>query len=126
MAEGERESTFPTGGIHGGEIIRFRVVPGPTVHSATFVLGDEDHTLSNALSHVLLQRPETIFCGYSVPHPSEAFVHMRLQVIKGEGKPTAVQVFQKGLKDLSKICDILLESVPDVPRPSPTVPDLST
>ncbi len=41
MAEGERESTFPTGGIHGGEIIRFRVVPGPTVHSATFVLGDE-------------------------------------------------------------------------------------
>ncbi len=41
MAEGGRESTFPTEGTLGAEIIRFRVLPGPTVHSATFVLGDE-------------------------------------------------------------------------------------
>ncbi len=41
MAEGGRGSTFPTEGALGADIIRFRVVPGPTVHSATFVLGDE-------------------------------------------------------------------------------------
>ncbi len=41
MAEGGRDNTFPSGGIHAGEVIRFRVIPGPTLHSATFVLGDE-------------------------------------------------------------------------------------
>ncbi len=41
MAEGGRESTFPTEGNLGADIIRFKVIPGPTVHSATFVLGDE-------------------------------------------------------------------------------------
>lgn len=40
---------------------------------------DEDHTLGNALRHVLMQNAEVDFCGYSVPHPSEPKMNLRLQ-----------------------------------------------
>lgn len=40
---------------------------------------DEDHTLGNALRHVLMQNKEVDFCGYSVPHPSEPKMNLRLQ-----------------------------------------------
>ncbi|KAL3803697.1 hypothetical protein HJC23_003751 [Cyclotella cryptica] len=47
--------------------------------SRTFVIGDEDHTLGNALRHVLIQDPRVNFAGYCVPHPSEPVVHLRVQ-----------------------------------------------
>lgn len=48
---------------------------------------DEDHTLGNALRHVLMQNKEVDFCGYSVPHPSEPKMNLRLQTtgdLRGE------------------------------------------
>ncbi|PHT64619.1 DNA-directed RNA polymerases I and III subunit RPAC2 [Capsicum annuum] len=39
---------------------------------ATFSLTDEDHTLANALRFSLNQDPRVTFCGYSIPHPSDA------------------------------------------------------
>ena len=45
----------------------------------TFVLHNEDHTLGNALRHCLMQRENVTFCGYSVPHPLEAKMHLRVQ-----------------------------------------------
>ena len=47
--------------------------------SRTFVLGDEDHTLGNALRHVLINDARINFAGYCVPHPSEPVVHLRVQ-----------------------------------------------
>ena len=47
--------------------------------SRTFVIGDEDHTLGNALRHVLIRDPRVAFAGYCVPHPSEPVVHLRVQ-----------------------------------------------
>jgi DNA-directed RNA polymerase I and III subunit RPAC2 len=37
----------------------------------TFVFKGETHTLGNALKNVILQNPQVIFCGYSMPHPAE-------------------------------------------------------
>ena len=45
----------------------------------TYAIGDEDHTLGNALRHVLMQNQKVEFAGYSVPHPSEPVVHIRVQ-----------------------------------------------
>ncbi|CAM9654106.1 unnamed protein product, partial [Phaeothamnion confervicola] len=59
--------------------VKFAIQPGSNDRSATFIFGDEDHTLGNALRHVLMQRKETEFCGYSVPHPSEPKMNLRLQ-----------------------------------------------
>ncbi|GAB5031297.1 dna-directed rna polymerase i and iii subunit rpc19 [Nannochloropsis oceanica] len=72
-------------------------------HSRTFVFGDEDHTLGNSLRHVLMGRKETTFCGYSVPHPSEPKMNVRLQTSTSK---TAVEVLKDGLHELVEICDL--------------------
>ena len=48
--------------------------------------------------------PDTEFCGYSVPHPSEASMQLRLQTRNGV---PAKQLLQQGLSNLSLICSSL-------------------
>lgn len=48
-------------------------------HSATFSIEGEDHTLGNALRWVLNKNPSTALTGYTVPHPSEDLMNVRLQ-----------------------------------------------
>ena len=43
----------------------------------------EDHTLGNALRHAVMRQEETAFAGYTIPHPSEHRIHMRVQT-KGQ------------------------------------------
>ncbi|CEP20957.1 unnamed protein product [Cyberlindnera jadinii] len=45
--------------------------------------------------------PDVEFCGYSIPHPSETKLNIRIQTY---GSTTAVEAFQKGLADLSDLC----------------------
>lgn len=71
--------------------------------SQTFIFGNEDHTLGNALRHVLMQNPKVDFCGYSVPHPYEPKMNMRLQTRTG----AAPEVMMEGLEDLGKSCDMI-------------------
>jgi DNA-directed RNA polymerases I and III subunit RPAC2 len=82
----------------------FEVKRGPSDLSSTFIFGNEDHTLGNALRYVLMQRTETEFCGYSVPHPYEPKMNVRLQTAAGH--PT-VEVLKSGLKDLEEVANIL-------------------
>ena len=82
----------------------FEVQTGPCASSSTFIFGNEDHTLGNALRHVLMNRSETEFCGYSVPHPYEPKMNVRLQVNKAH---TAQDVLLAGLKDLEEACNVL-------------------
>ncbi|RYH12983.1 hypothetical protein EON65_36780 [archaeon] len=58
---------------------KFDVQQGSSEKSATFIFGNEDHTLGNAIRHILINRPETELCGYSVPHPYEPKMNVRLQ-----------------------------------------------
>eukprot|EP00606_Chrysophyceae_sp_TOSAG23-5_P000092 GSChrysophyteH2.ASY1.ANO1.308.1 assembled CDS len=83
----------------------FETKGGDDSASATFIFGNEDHTLGNALRHVLMNRPETTFCGYSVPHPYEPKMNIRLQV--GGTDNTARDVLLGGLQDLSTAADVV-------------------
>lgn len=65
----------------------------------TFELLDEDHTLGNALRHMILKNPDVKFCGYALPHPNERKISFQIQVYKGE----ALDAFEKGLKDLIEL-----------------------
>ena len=48
--------------------------------------------------------------GYSVPHPSEPVLNIRIQT-KEEAKITnPVVALQQGLQDLSEVCDHILET----------------
>lgn len=63
---------------------------------ATFELLDEDHTLGNALRHIILKNPDVKFCGYALPHPNERIINFQIQVYKGE----ALDALEKGFLDL--------------------------
>jgi len=69
--------------------IEFEVRGTGHAGSRTFAIGDEDHTLGNCLRHVLIQNQKVAFAGYSVPHPSEPIVHLRVQTSNGSAKAGA-------------------------------------
>ncbi|CAM6123175.1 unnamed protein product [Calypogeia fissa] len=69
--------------------------------SSTFSLTEEDHTLANSLRFVLNKDPRVSFCGYSVPHPSENRVNIRVQTT---GLP-ARDVLKDALQDLMGLSD---------------------
>lgn len=85
--------------------------------SRTFCIGNEDHTLGNALRHVLVKNANVSFAGYSVPHPSEPIVQVRVQTMaqRGEAKaPTATQSLKTACNTLYRQCDIVLERLEDL------------
>jgi DNA-directed RNA polymerase I and III subunit RPAC2 len=81
----------------------FEVKPGPNEKSATIIFGNEDHTLGNALRYVLSQNNETDFVGYSVPHPYDPKMNLRLQT----KNDSSLTVLKKGLKDLEEATNVL-------------------
>ena len=87
--------------------INLEVQAGPSASSATYIFGNEDHTLGNAIRHVLMSHADTEFCGYSVPHPYEPKMNVRLQVNK---ERSAQGVLLAGLKDLEE-CALQLDDV---------------
>jgi DNA-directed RNA polymerase I and III subunit RPAC2 len=81
------------------------VLPGSTEQAASFQFKEEDHTLGNALRYIIMKNPNVEFCGYSIPHPSEELMNIRIQTYEG----TAVEALLKGLDDLIDLCDIVSE-----------------
>ena len=46
---------------------------------ATYVFNNQDHTLGNLLRVVLNGNADVEFAGYSIPHPSQAKMNLRIQ-----------------------------------------------
>ncbi|GBE61850.1 RNA polymerase small protein [Babesia ovata] len=74
-----------------------------TSPNITFSIENEDHTLGNTLRTLLVEREDVVFAGYSVPHPMQPEVNIRIQTT---GVP-AVKVFGECLDELVEICDLL-------------------
>uniref|UniRef100_A0A8C4QQA3 DNA-directed RNA polymerases I and III subunit RPAC2 n=1 Tax=Eptatretus burgeri TaxID=7764 RepID=A0A8C4QQA3_EPTBU len=70
----------------------------------TFVLHEQDHTLGNALRYMIMKNPEVVFCGYSITHPSEDKINLRIQT---KGVP-AIDSFRRGLCELTTVCEHVL------------------
>ncbi|KAL2608670.1 hypothetical protein R1flu_027243 [Riccia fluitans] len=69
--------------------------------ASTFSLTEEDHTLGNALRYILNKDPRVAFVGYSIPHPSEERVNLRLQTTG----PLARDVLKDALQDMMALND---------------------
>ena len=85
--------------------------------SRTFCIGDEDHTLGNSLRHVLIRNNTVGFAGYSVPHPAEPIVQLRVQTVPqnpNEEAPTAADTLKTACQTLVDQCDIVLEKLEDL------------
>ena len=59
---------------------------------------------TSALIVIFHYSPEVSLCTYNVPHPSKHCINVRIQT---KGAP-AIDVLQKGLEDLSDICDHII------------------
>lgn len=81
------------------------IVKGSLPDSQTFCIGDEDHTLGNSLRHILIRDHSVEFAGYSVPHPAEPVVHLRIQTAKST---TAKSSLKQACQTLSAQCTIVL------------------
>jgi len=74
---------------------------------ATYELIDEDHTLGNALRHVILKNSNVKFCGYALSHPNERKINIQIQVYSGE----AIDALEKGLRDLKTLNSIVKKKI---------------
>ncbi|KAI4247063.1 MAG: hypothetical protein L6R40_001728 [Gallowayella cf. fulva] len=96
---------------------RIRILPGASDTAASFQFDQEDHTLGNALRYMIMKNlkyqtsaeycpisPEVELCGYSIPHPSEAKMNLRIQTYEGT---TVYDALEKGFDDLMDLCDVV-------------------
>ncbi|CAG8983435.1 hypothetical protein HYALB_00000604 [Hymenoscyphus albidus] len=97
----ERDENDPAnrGWLQGAHSIK--TLPGSSETAASFQFVKEDHTLGNALRYIIMKNPDVEFCGYSIPHPSEELMNIRIQTYEG----TALDALEKGLSDLIALCD---------------------
>lgn len=72
----------------------------------TFCIHGEDHTIGNSLRYIIMKNPSVEFCGYTIPHPSEFKLHLRIQT---DGTVSAAEVLDKGLNDLIDLCNVVKE-----------------
>lgn len=64
----------------------------------------------NTLRYILMENPDTDFCGYSVPHPYVPKMNVRLQTRKvdANGAPlNSLALLKAGLNDMMLVCDSL-------------------
>ena len=52
--------------------------PAEDPHNATYSFVEEDHTLGNIVRNQILKNKHVDFCAYSMPHPSEQIVNVRV------------------------------------------------
>lgn len=69
--------------------------------ASTFSISEEDHTLANSLRFVINKDPRVTFCGYSIPHPSEAIVNIRVQTTGDH----ASEVLKDSCHKLISLCE---------------------
>ncbi|CAE7771144.1 RPC19, partial [Symbiodinium pilosum] len=75
--------------------------------NVTYQFTGEDHTLGNALRYMLMKDPDVEFAGYTVPHPSEPQMNVRVQVHPGTTTDAAVE---RALDNISAVCDHVLKT----------------
>lgn len=75
-------------------------------NSLTICIRNEDHTLGNVLRYMLMKKylqltsPNVEFCGYSVPHPSEFQINLRIQT---NGSINAIDALHKAIDQLQEM-----------------------
>ncbi|KAJ1675889.1 RNA polymerase subunit AC19 [Spiromyces aspiralis] len=72
--------------------------------SVTFAIADEDHTLGNALRWAIMKNSQVDFCGYSIPHPADNIMNVRIQTTDDTN---AIKAMEKGLDDLESMAKFI-------------------
>ncbi|PFH49573.1 hypothetical protein AMATHDRAFT_76126 [Amanita thiersii Skay4041] len=78
----------------------------PDLSAATYQIHDESHTIGNALRWMLMKNPKVEFCGYSVPHPSENVINVRIQMYD---HLSSLDALISALDNLDNVCNSIEE-----------------
>lgn len=70
--------------------------------SGTFTFEGERHTLANPIKQTLAADPAVEFCAYSVPHPAQNRMKIKIQAKEGEN---VVNIMNNGLDNFSTWCE---------------------
>ncbi|KAK5944825.1 RNA polymerase subunit AC19 [Knufia obscura] len=109
MANGEaNEESGDEQDLLLGGLDKLVILPGQTSHAASFQIEKEDHTLGNSLRYFINKNPDVEFCGYTIPHPSETKMHIRIQTWE-DTQTTAFDALRKGLEDMIEACDVVTD-----------------
>jgi len=73
----------------------------------TYSLSGEGHTLGNALRYLAVKDPQVEFCGYSVPHPAEPVMNIRIQT---KSEPS-IEALERSLHSLMGFTDNVLQTL---------------
>ncbi|KAG1818131.1 DNA-directed RNA polymerase [Suillus subaureus] len=82
--------------------IKIMAGAAPDLSAATFQIFDESHTIGNALRWMIMKNPKVEFCGYSVPHPSENLIQLRIQMYDGL---SSLNALLEALTNLDAVCE---------------------
>ncbi|EIW84710.1 RBP11-like subunits of RNA polymerase [Coniophora puteana RWD-64-598 SS2] len=78
--------------------------------AATYQIFDESHTMGNALRWMLMKNPKVEFCGYSVPHPSENHINVRIQMYD---ELSSLDALLEALSNLDDLCETVEQKYQD-------------
>ncbi|KZP33805.1 RBP11-like subunits of RNA polymerase [Athelia psychrophila] len=88
---------------------KIRIMKGaePDLSAATFQIHDESHTIGNSLRWMIMKNPKVEFCGYSVPHPSENHIQLRIQMYDNL---SALDTLLNALDNLDNLCETVQDA----------------
>ncbi|KAL9710361.1 RNA polymerase subunit AC19 [Leucoagaricus gongylophorus] len=78
--------------------------------AATYQIHDESHTMGNSLRWMLMKNPKVEFCGYSVPHPSENVINVRIQMYDNL---SSLDALIDALGNLDNLCEVIEDAYLD-------------
>ena len=83
-------------------------------NTGSFIFEEETHTMGNALRQTILANPNVHFCGYSVPHPAERKMALRVQAHEDyqivDIVTEALDNFASGCENMENLFDIAIKN----------------
>jgi DNA-directed RNA polymerase I and III subunit RPAC2 len=81
---------------------KVKVIASDHVGCSTYEIRSESHTMGNSLRWALSKNKKVNFCGYTIPHPSENALHLRVQTVAVDDV-AAAEVMEDSFDTLEKI-----------------------
>lgn len=69
--------------------------------SGSFLFEGETHTMGNALRQTIVSNPDVDFAAYSVPHPAESKMKLRIQC---NDSTNIIEAVNRGLDNFAQWC----------------------
>merc|ERR1711861_54808 len=66
----------------------------------TFQIFDEDHSFANVIRYLCSLDPSVEFCAYSIPHPSEKLVNLRIHSLDNKDAKNLLKQALFNLRDI--------------------------